>query len=229
MGWSESSVIGKSFMADSVRRTVVGVVENFHYAGFYTPIDPLMIEGAEVNAFRYLSVRTNSDQLEGLDQYARNAWYAISPDDPYDRVFQEKVFDDFYRENRSNISLMVIITSIAIILACLGLYGLLAFNVQGNLKEYSVRKVLGARPKTIVRVVSKQYIWTLLIAFIIGAPLGAIGMMALVKEVFPDSKVVDASPFLASSMIMLVTLVITVAGQIHKAIKVNPAELLRSE
>ena len=101
--------------------------------------------------------------------------------------------------------------------------------MQGNLKEYSVRKVLGAQPKTIVKVVSKQYIWTLLIAFIVGAPLGAIGMMALVEEVFPDSKAVDAVPFVVSMAIMLFTLIITVAGQINKAVQVNPAELLRSE
>lgn len=229
MNWGKASTIGKTFMMDSVRRTVVGMVENFHYYDFFAPIEPMVIRGAGEEDIYYLTVRAEGDQLESLDHYAQQVWQNIAPNDPYDRVFQEEVFDDFYQENSSNISLILMITVIAIILACLGLYGLLSFNVQGNLKEYSVRKVLGAQPKTIVKVVSKQYVWTLLIAFLIGAPLGAIGMMALVETVFPDSKAVDAVPFVVSITIMALTLILTVAGQINKAIKVNPAELLRSE
>jgi len=167
--------------------------------------------------------------MEELDKYAQQVWLDIAPNDPYDRIFQEKAFDDFYQENSSNISIILMITTIAIILACLGLYGLLSFNVQGNLKEYSVRKVLGAQPRTIVKVVSKQYVWILLIAFLVGSPLGAIGMMALVHAVFPDSKAIDAAPFIISVVMMSITLLLTVAGQINKAVRVNPAELLRSE
>ena len=229
MDWDEESVVGKSFYMDSVNKTVVGVVENFHYYNFFVEVDPVIIQGADKSDIHYLTVNLKEGQLEDLDNYAREAWQQIAPNDPYDRVFQEDVFDDFYAENKSNISLMALITGIAVILACLGLYGLLSFNVQGNLKEYSVRKVLGAEPKSIMKAVSKQYVWVLLISFIIGAPLGAIGMMALVNEVFPDAKPVDALPFIVSVVLMLTTLVITVAGQIRKAINVNPADILRSE
>ena len=66
----------------------------------------------------------------------------------------------------------------------------LSFNVQGKLKEFSVRKVLGAEPKTIVRIVGKQYVWILLVSFIIGAPLGSIGMYSLIVKIFPEPKTV---------------------------------------
>ncbi len=229
MNWEESEVLGKSFMMDSVRRTVVGVVEDFHYYQFYLPIEPVIIHGIEKSAINYLTVEVEEGQLAQLDNTIRESWLDIAPNDPYDRTFQEDVFDDFYQDNRSNISLISMITGIAILLACLGLYGLLSFNVQGNLKEYGVRKVLGADPKNIIKIVGKQYLWVLSISFVIGAPLGALGMMALVKEIFPDAKSVSAAPFLVSVAIMLVTLIMTVAGQINKAIRVNPAELLRSE
>jgi len=227
MGWTDP--VGKAFTYDSIQRTVVGVVQDFHYYSFFSPVDPVMIMGLPKNSAHYLTVKSNTGQVASLDEFSRSSWIQIAPDDPYDRIFQEDAFDDFYQENKSNISILILITVIAIILASLGLYGLLSFNVQGKLKEFSVRKVLGAQPKSIVKIVSKQYMWVLIIAFVIGAPLGSIGMMNLVVSVFPDPKAVTVLPFIVAVVIILVTLIFTVAGQISKAIKVNPAELLRSE
>lgn len=221
--------VGQTFMYDSIQRTVVGVVKDFHYYSFFSAIDPVMILGLDDNPTHYLTLQADPEQVPELDEYARNIWLQIAPNDPYDRIFQEEAFDDFYRENKANISILTLITGIAIVLACLGLYGLLSFNVQGKLKEFSVRKVLGAEPRAIVKIVGKQYLWVLLISFIIGAPLGSIGMMSLVVSVFPAPKAVTALPFVVSMLLILITLIVTVAGQVSKAIKVNPAELLRSE
>ncbi len=227
MGWEEG--LGKTFTYDSAIHTIIGVVEDFHYYDFFSPIDPVMIQGLDLNKVHYLTLQTDPDKMVEMEEFTRAAWQKIAPDDPFDRVFQEDVFDDFYAENDNNTSILMLITGITIILACLGLYGLLSFNVQGKLKEFSVRKVLGAEPKAIVKIVGKQYIWVLLISFLIGAPLGSFGMYKLVITVFPDPKAVTAIPFIVSMVIILVTLIVTVAGQINKAIKVNPAELLRSE
>ena len=227
MNWEDP--VGKTFTYDSIQRTVVGVVADFHYYDFFAPIDPVMIMGLGDHEVHYLTVRAHPEQLEELEAFTQTAWSQIAPNDPFDRVYQEDAFDGFYLENQSNISILMLITGIAIVLASLGLYGLLSFNVQGKLKEFSVRKVLGAEPKTIVRLVGKQYIWVLLISFVVGAPLGSIGMMKLVVDVFPDPKTVTALPFFVAMLIICITLVITVTGQVIKAIKVNPAELLRSE
>lgn len=227
MGWE--AAIGKTFMEDSVRRTVVGVVEDFHYYDFFSAIEPVMIHGLDLNNVHYLTIQTSPERLPELDAYAREAWQTIAPNDPFDRVFQKDSFNEFYQENTANTSILLFISSIAIVLACLGLYGLLSFNVQGKLKEFSVRKVLGAEPKALIRIVSKQYFWVLLISFLIGAPLGAIGMINLVITIFPDPEAVTALPFIVAMTIILITLIVTVAGQINKAIKVNPADLLRTE
>ncbi len=227
MEWEDP--VGQTFTYDSMQRTVVGVVQDFHYYDFFSPVDPVMIMGLNPDHVHYLTVQTSPEQLAELEAFTRTAWNAIAPDDPFDRVYQEDVFDGFYQENESNISILILITGIAIVLASLGLYGLLSFNVQGKLKEFSVRKVLGAEPRSIVRIVSRQYMWVLVIAFLIGAPLGSIGMMNLVVSVFPDPKTVTALPFIVAILIILVTLILTVAGQVRKAIQVNPAELLRSE
>ncbi|MEQ9007973.1 MAG: FtsX-like permease family protein, partial [Ekhidna sp.] len=227
MGWE--SALEKTFTLDSTLYKVVGIVENFHYYDFFSPIDPVMIHGLDKEKVRYLTVQADPEKLPQLEQHTREAWLAIAPNDPFDRVFQEDVFDGFYQENESNINILLLITGIAIVLACLGLYGLLSFNVQGKLKEFSVRKVLGAEPKTLIKIISKQYFWVLFISFLIGAPLGTIGMLNLVVTVFPDTKPVTALPFIVAVSIILLTLIITVADQIKKAINVNPADLLRTE
>ncbi len=227
MGWE--SGLEQTFTYDSTLYKVVGVVKDFHYYDFFSPIDPVMIYSVAPEKVRYLTVQADPDRLVDLEQHTREAWTKIAPNDPFDRVFQEDAFDGFYQENESNINILMLITGIAIVLACLGLYGLLSFNVQGKLKEFSVRKVLGAEPKALVRIISKQYFWVLLISFLIGAPLGTFGMMNLVVSVFPDTKPVTALPFIVAVSIILITLIVTVAGQIKKAINANPAELLRSE
>lgn len=227
MGWNEP--LGKTFMDDSVRRTVVGVVENFHYYDFFAAIDPVMIKGLNMKNVHYLTIQTSPEKLPELEAYAREAWQKVAPNDPFDRVFQKDAFNDFYQENDANTAILLFISAIAIVLACLGLYGLLSFNVQGKLKEFSVRKVLGAQPKALIKIVSKQYFWVLFISFLIGAPLGAFGMISLVISIFPDHESVTAFPFVVAMTMILITLIVTVAGQINKAIKVNPADLLRTE
>lgn len=229
MGW-EDDPINKTFVMDSVRRTVVGVVHDFHYYDFFSDIDPVMIHGLDEENVRYLSMRTRPGKVFDLEQDARVAWQSIAPNDPFDRVFQEDSFDGFYQENASNITIMMVITGIAIILACLGLYGLLSFNIQGKLKEFSVRKVLGATPKTLARVAGKQYSLIILIAFVLGAPLGVLMMQTLIDSVFSENqKALSAMPFVVSILLILVTMALTVAGQVKKAIKVNPADVLRNE
>ena len=227
MDWTDP--VGKTFSHDSTMYSVVGVVQDFHYYDFFSAIEPVMIRGLESSDVRYLSIQVKPDRLAEIEAYARQSWQKIAPDDPFDRIFQEDVFERFYTENRGNTGLLLLITGITIILACLGLYGLLSFNVQSKLKEFSVRKVLGAEPNAIIRIVAKQYFWVLLISFMIGAPLGSFGMYNLIVTVFPEPKAVTVLPFIVAMFIILLTLIITVAGQISKAIRVNPSELLRSE
>ncbi|MEP1093902.1 MAG: ABC transporter permease [Cyclobacteriaceae bacterium] len=228
MGW-EDDPINKTFVLDSLRRTVVGVIEDYHYYDFFSGIDPVIIQGLTKSNIRYLSMRTAPEKLYDVDKFAKNAWQRIAPNDPYDRVFQEDVFDDFYEENTANIKILIVISIIAILLACLGLYGLLSFNIQGKLKEFSVRKVLGAAPRTLAQIAGKQYMWIILISFIAGAPLGFLMMDQLMHSIFTDVKGISLLPFAIAIFLLSVTMIITVAGQVKKAIEINPAQVLRSE
>lgn len=227
MDWDEP--IGRTFTYDSVRRTVVGVVTNFHYASFYADILPVFFQGIGEGTTSYLSLKTSPENEIEVDAFVQSVWKDIAPDDPYLRTFQSDAFDDFYAENDSNVSLMLVISTFAIILACLGLYGLISFNIQMKLKEFSVRKVLGAKASTIVKVASRQYTWIISIAFILGAPLGYFLINMLVGQIFVEPKETSIYTFVIAIVAVFLTVTITVSGQVIRAIKVNPAEILRNE
>lgn len=227
MGWEDT--IGKTIPFRGQNKTVVGVVHDFYYTEYYELIDPIIIYGLSDEEVRYFSVKTKPGRMEEVDLQMRELWLEINPNDMYGRNLQSQVFDDFYRETSANIAIVVFLSSIAIILACLGLYGLIAFHIQAKLKEFSVRKVLGATPGSIARIASQQYSWIILSAFVIGAPLGALGILQLIKGIFPDPKPVAALPFIAALVIVIITLLLTVTGQVRRAINVNPATILRNE
>ncbi|MEQ8573499.1 MAG: FtsX-like permease family protein, partial [Fulvivirga sp.] len=113
--------------------------------------------------------------------------------------------------------------------ACLGLYGLVTFNINRRMKEFSVRKVLGANLSAIVGLINRDYVWILTIAFVIGAPLGVINMGSMVKSIYPDAPSVTAYPIIIAIVLMIVAFAITVGGQIYRVSKKNPADNLRTE
>jgi ABC-type antimicrobial peptide transport system permease subunit len=227
MGWDEP--LKESIVLDSTRRNVIGVVQDFHYDFFYGDIYPVIFTSGQEKDFNYLTIQTTPERELEVDAFLKSVWHTISPDSPYGRKFQSNIFDRNYNENDSNISLILFISGIAILLACLGLFGLLSFNLQKKMKEIGVRKVLGTSTMNIVKLANKEYSWILLIAFLLGAPLGYFMMNQLVVEIYADPKPASVTPFLAAIIIISVTFTITVSSQIWKATKVNPADILRSE
>lgn len=222
--------IGQTVVHDGIKFTVIGVLEDFYHSDFFNALDPVMIRGlSNKDNIRYLAMKVAPGKLLDIDGQLMAKWKEINPNDVYRRQFQSDVFDDFYQEMGANISIVIVLSSVAIILASLGLYGLISFHIQAKLKEFSVRKVLGAAPKAIASIASKQYTWVILIAFAIGAPIGSWGILQLIDGVFSDPKPVSAAPFIVALLMIVATLALTVTGQVLKAIKVNPATILRNE
>lgn len=227
MNWENP--VGESIVHEGKKRMVVGVLEDFNHSDFFNTLDPVMIHGIGEREVRYFSLKVREGKLLQLDNQLMDQWKAINPNDVYRREFQSDVFDDFYQEMKANISIVGVLSSVAIILACLGLYGLISFHIQAKLKEFSVRKVLGAAPATIAAIAGKQYSWIILVAFIIGAPLGSMGILQLINGIFSDPKPISAAPFVIALAIVIITLALTVTGQVLRAINVNPASILRNE
>ncbi|MEL7005202.1 MAG: FtsX-like permease family protein, partial [Bacteroidota bacterium] len=101
----------------------------------------------------------------------QSTFQQIAPNDPYERIFQERMFDIWYDNIDSNIKLMAFIGTVSIVLTCLGLYGLMSYRLHVRRKEFGIRKTMGAAKSHIVKLAFKEYRWILLIAIFIGATL----------------------------------------------------------
>ncbi len=227
MGWEDP--LSEWVTYDSTRREVIGVVEDFHYNMFYDDIDPVMFTLEDQKAYDYFIVQADHQSLQQLQSHLEEAWLLVAPNDPYLPKFQSDVFDSFFLENRANVIIISVIAGIAIILTALGLFGLFAFNIRKKLKEFSVRKVLGARPLDIIRIASKEYFWVIIISMVLGMPAGYLLINQLIQSIYPSPSEAGPLPFVVSLLIVMVTVALTIAGQVLRATRVNPAETLRSE
>lgn len=226
-GWADP--IGQIVTLDSARYRVVGVVEDFMSTVFYEESLPAIFTVATEEEFSHFVVKSKPGDELAVNDYLQSAWAKVAPNDPYNGRFQTDTFDYIYTENTSNIMIISFISAVAMILACLGLFGLLGFSIQSRRKEFGVRKVLGANAWNIVVVASRQYFWTLFIAFAAGAPMGLFLITKMIDAIYPEPKAVGPVPFVLAVSIVMVTVAVTVASQVKSATGVNPAETLRSE
>ncbi|MEQ8423455.1 MAG: FtsX-like permease family protein, partial [Cyclobacteriaceae bacterium] len=227
MSWDNP--IGQSFEYDSVKRFVIGVVEDFHYDDFYSSVDPVMFVITPEENFKYIVTKAKTGTVNQTEQFLKDKWKSVAPDDPYRGYLQDSVFDRFHSDNNSNIKLLAFISGVAVLLACMGLFGLVSYNITRRMKEFSVRKVFGASISHILKLMNKDYVWILLIAFAVGAPGGFFLVNGLIQNIYPDPTPSTATPFLIGMFIMLVTVAITVTSQIRRVTKSNPAQTLRNE
>ncbi len=227
MGWKKP--IGQVFEYDSVKRVVIGVVQNFHYDDFYRDILPVMFSVTTEENYNYMSIKVEAGNTLATEAWLREAWKKVAPDDPYEGALQDKAFSNWKRNNGQEIKLLSFIATMAILLSCLGLFGLVSYNITRRLKEFSVRKIFGANTLQVFRLMSLDYVWILSIAFIIGAPTGFFLMDALVHQIYKDPQTSGLVPFLIAVLLMVATVAFTIGSQMKRIAKENPTKTLRSE
>ena len=227
MGWEKP--VGEVIEIDSVDRTVIGVIKDFHYDGFYEAINPVMFSICKEDDIHYLTLKLAAGSLGNKEESIKAAWREISPDSPFEGFFQDEVFENFYNDNNSNVKLLGFIATVAVILACLGLFGLVSFNITRRMREFSVRKVFGANTNQIFKLMNRDYVWILSIAFLLGAPAGFFLMNYLIQHIYPDPQQAGPLPFVIAIGLMILAVSITVGSQMRRVIHENPGTTLRTE
>jgi len=227
MGWKDP--LTGSFDFDNIKWYVIGVVEDFHYKEFYYNVEPVMIQIGPEEKFRYLVVKAEAGTVNEVYDFLKKSWTSIAPDDPYEGLYQNEVFQQFFNSNRSNDKIMYFLSAVALVLACMGLYGLVSYNLTRRLKEFSVRKVFGANLFQILRLMNRDYVWIIVVAFSVGAPLGFYMMGLMIKAAYPEHIPISVWPFVLTIAVMALTVAITISTQLRRIAKENPTETLRSE
>jgi len=227
MGWTDG--LNEFFRHEEKQWNVIGIVKDFHHDNFYYSIQPLMFTLVPEEKFRYMTIHVSGDQAKATEEKIRTWWKEIGPDDPYRGILQDDVFYEYMKNNRSDMTIITTVAVITMILACLGLFGLVSYNITRRLKEFSVRKVFGANILQIFRLMNRDYVWILGIAFVIGAPAGFFLINVLIDAIYPEPKPAGPVPFIAAVSMMAATVALTIGSQMSRVIRENPATTLRSE
>ena len=171
LGWTPQEAIGKQMryteMVDMGQ--VVGVVKDFHFNSLYQNIEPLCMRAS--NWTTSISVKVSTKDLSSNLAAITKAWQKVIPDKPFDYEFMDDRFAAIYAaESRLN-RLTQLGSSLAIFIACLGLFGLATYAVERRTKEIGIRKVMGASISSITALLSREFIRLVILATLIAGPI----------------------------------------------------------
>jgi putative ABC transport system permease protein len=226
--------LGKTFTfvsepggGELVTRQVVGVVKDFHFTSLHRRVEPLVIVCNPVR-IRYLSLRISPKNIPETLSRLKGTWKTLNPQRPFDYFFLDTSFDNQYRAEERVGHLSLYFSLLTVFIGCLGLFGLVAYMADRRTKEIGIRKVLGATAPGIVGLLSKEFVWLVLIANILAWPAAYFGLNLWLRD-FPYRIGVHWMVMTAAGVLALVTALFTVSFQAIKAALANPIEALRYE
>jgi len=205
---------------------IVGVMKDFNYKSLRENVTPLIFFYSEDRGA--LSVRMKSADLKALVDQVKNKWGELSPTQQFNYSFMDRDFDKLYNSEQRTGKVAISFTSLAIIIACLGLFGLAAYAAEQRTKEIGIRKVLGANVATIVRMLSIDFIMLVLIAIVVAVPIAWWAMHKWLIG-FAYHQDVQWWIIVAAGLGAILIAFITISFQSVKAALTNPVKSLKSE
>lgn len=225
VGWE--SGVGKILHLGNNQRTVIGVVKDFHFASMRHKIEPLMIF-FNPNASGQIALKLDASQMTASLNAVEAAWKKVNPNHPFEYRFFDEDFGRQYQSDENFGKLIVNFTALAILIACLGLFGLSAYTAEQRTKEMGVRKILGASTGNIVGLLSREFALLILIASVIAAPLAWYAMDDWLQD-FVYRINIQWWVFIAAAGLALIIAMFTNAYHALRTARHNPAEILRYE
>lgn len=212
------------------RRTmVVGVVEDHHYGNLSQGVEPIMFvyRTSDNQPNNFLSMRISGYASDVLPLIEKN-WKSLDPTRPFSYFFVDSNFDSLYRNEERNATIVTWFAGLAIVIACLGLWGLISFTVTQKVKEIGIRKVLGSSVHEIVFLLNREFLVLIAVSLVIALPVAYV----IMSDWLSDFAVKTQIPWLAFVVVTIVTIVlafVTTSLRIWRAANMNPVESLRSE
>ena len=229
-GKSLDFLIGKNFGFGGMDSAgvLIGVAKDFNFNSLHHKIETLCIFNNKDWGFGEMSVKVNSSKAKEAIADIQSTWKEIAPNDDFEYEFLDDHFAELYRADNTVSEIVGILAMLAILISCLGLFGLASFSVEQRVKEIGVRKVLGASVVQIVNLISQDFLRLVVIAFVIAAPLAWFGMNKWLEDY---AYRVDVSwwVFALAGVLAIAIALITVSFQSIKAALKNPVKSLRSE
>ena len=226
IGWTPQQAVGRT-IENRTTGPVVGVVKDFNFSSLHDPIGPLVIFlGRDFS--RYFMLRINSNDMQSTLDRLQAVWKQRVPDRPFNYHFLDDDYNKLYLAEQRTSKLFGVAAGLAIVLACLGLFGLAAFTTVQRTKEIGIRRVLGANISSITLLVAKNFLQLVSIAIVIAVPLAWWAGNKWLQD-FAFRIPVQAYVFVATAIVTVLIALCTVGYHSIRAALANPVKSLRTE
>ena len=177
---------------------------------------------------KYVAVKIDGSQMQKAISDLEKSWVSVLPDRPFDFFFLEDRLNDSYKSEQKLSSITLVFSLLAVLVACLGLFGLATFSVEQSTKEIGVRKVLGINTSQIMMLLSKEFMLLIAVAFLIAIPLSYYFLNEWLNGVAFRIGI-QVWPFAIAGVITFLISISTIAYHAMKASFINPVDTLKCE
>tara|TARA_B100001765_G_scaffold92761_1_gene56908 strand:- start:160 stop:1965 length:1806 start_codon:yes stop_codon:yes gene_type:complete len=212
--------------------TVVGILKDFNLESLHSAIQPFALFSEASQSYdsgvSYITLKVSGENITTTLDQVEQLWKRYSESAPLEYSFLDEDLAFAYQEDQSLASLFTVFALLAIFVACLGLFGLIAFSAQQRTKEIGVRKVLGASVQSIVRLLAMNFLKLIVIALVLAVPIAWLAMNQWLQD-FAYRIAIPVWVFFAAGALALGIALITLSFQAIKAAIANPVKSLRTE
>ena len=223
------SPAGRKVVFQGQEAQIIGVVKNFHLRSLYTPIEPVFL-GVLKERYNYFNifVKIRSAEPAAVIEYLESVWTKYNPKYPFDYYFLDETIENTYKPLEQLREIFFYFASIAVILSCLGLFGLASFMAEQRIKEIGIRRVLGASVSGITFLLSKEFTKWVVLSNFIAWPAAWFAMDRWLQN-FAFRISIGWQVFMIAGFAALLIALLTVSFQAVKAAFTNPVDVLRYE
>ncbi len=206
---------------------IIGVLKNYNWSPLQSEITPFLFK-ADTIVTAAISLHLEGNSIPVTVEAVGKLYGELIPGQPYEYTFLEDSFNAHYQSERQSGNIFGLFAGLAVVISCLGLWGLASFTTSQRLKEIGVRKVLGASVSSIVYLLSSQFIKLVLLGAVIGLPLTWFGMYSWLNS-FAFRIGLNWDLFVLPLIVLVLIALLTVSLQVLKGATTNPARVLRTE
>jgi putative ABC transport system permease protein len=222
-----TEAVGQKLIRRRDTLTIIGVVQSFHHQGLQKAIDPQVILLVPDSRDAY-SIKLSSADMSKTVAIIENIWTKHFPNDPFNYFFLDDFYNQQYKADQRFGKVFTLFAMLAILIACLGLLGLSAYNILQRTKEIGIRKVMGASVQNVVYILSKDFLLLVGISFLLAIPVAWLIMYNWLQD-FAYRISIPWWVFAIAGVIAALIAFVTISFQAIKAAIVNPVKSLRTE
>jgi putative ABC transport system permease protein len=225
-GWNDP--IGKKIKGGGIELATIGIVKDFHIVSLHKKIEPAVIYIDSLKWTRNISIRIRQGNPQNTLSYIKEKWSSFYPEKPFDYQFLDEELNSRYKKEEKMSEIFGVTSILSIIIASIGLLGLISYSIEQRRKEIGIRKVLGSSTTGITSLLLNEFMKLILFANILAVPIAYYYMNIWLQD-FAYRIDLNVGYFIISALLAFVIAIFTVGFQAIRAARANPIEALKYE